>query len=94
MQTRLILSLYSVVTLNVKSRSPKPDQIFKPSQRYNIGSLARISHLVQEIRCRQSFFGQNLNEYSFYTVVTLEIRSRSPQSDETFKPFPFQRYNT
>ena len=29
-------SLYSVVTLKIRSRLPKSDQIFKLSQRYNI----------------------------------------------------------
>ena len=54
-------SLYSVVTLKIRSRSPKSDQIFKPSQRYNTWSLARIRHLVQEIGCTQAFvFGKNL----------------------------------
>ena len=43
-------SLYRV-TLKIRSRSPKSNQIFKPSQRYN-----RIRHLVQEIGCRQVFF--------------------------------------
>ena len=31
------------------SRSPKSNQIFEPSQCYNIWSLARIRHLVQEL---------------------------------------------
>ena len=53
-------SLYSVVTLEIRSRSPKSDHIFKPSQSYNIWSLARIHHLSQEIGCRQAVFGQNL----------------------------------
>ena len=66
-QTRLIFflvkiwnlySFYSVVTLKI--RSPKSNQIFKPSQCYNIWSLAKIRHLVQEIGCRQAFLGQNL----------------------------------
>ena len=54
------LSLYSVVTLKIRSMSPKSDQIFKLSQHYNIWSLARFRHLVQEIECRQAFFGQTL----------------------------------
>ena len=52
-------SLYSVVTLKIRSMSINSDQIFKLSKRYNIWSLARIRHLVQEIGCRQTFFGQN-----------------------------------
>ena len=87
-QTMLIFSLYSVVTLKIRSRSPKSDQIFKPSQHYNIWSLARMRHLVQEIWCRQAFWSKF---YSFYSVVTLKIRSRSPKSNQIFKPS--QRYN-
>ena len=34
MQTRLIFSLYSVVTLKIRSRSLKSNQIFQPSQQY------------------------------------------------------------
>ena len=30
-QTRLIFSLYSLVTLKIRSRSPKSNQTFKPS---------------------------------------------------------------
>ena len=61
------------------------------SQRYNIWSLARVRHLVQEIGCRQPFLVKIWKFYSFYSVVTLNIRSRSPKSNQTFKP-P-QRYN-
>ena len=53
-------SVYSAVTLKMRTRSPKSNRIFKSSQCYNIWSLARIRHLVQEIGCRQVFFGQNL----------------------------------
>ena len=53
-------SLYSVVTLKIRSRSQKSDQIFKPSQYYNVWSLVIIRHFVQEIGCRQYFLGQNL----------------------------------
>ena len=48
-----IYSFYSVVTLKIKSRSPKSNQIFKPSQHYNTW----ICHSVQEIvGCRQAFW--------------------------------------
>ena len=84
-------SFYSVVTLKIRARSPKSKQIFKPFQRYNLWSLARLRHLVQEIRCRQASFGQNL-KINFYSVVTLKIRSRSPSSNQIFKPS--RSYNT
>ena len=74
-------SPYSVVTLKIRSMSPKSDQIFKLSQRYKIWSVARIRHLVQEIRCRQDLFDQIWKFYSFYSVVTLKIRSRSLKSN-------------
>ena len=53
-------SLYSVVTLKIRSRSPKSKQIFKPSKPYNIWSLAGFLHLVQATVCSQAVFGQNL----------------------------------
>ena len=63
------LQFYNVVTLNIRSRSPKSNQIFKPSQRYSIWSLARIRHLVQEIGCRQAFF------FFFFLVITWKFQS-------------------
>ena len=54
------LSFYSVMTLKIKSRPPKPNQIFKLSHRYNILSLDRIRHLVQEIGGKQAVSGQHL----------------------------------
>ena len=47
-----------MLTLKIRSRSPKSNQIFKPSQCYNICSLARIRHLVHEIGSRQAFLKQ------------------------------------
>ena len=84
---------YSVMNLKIRSRSPKSNQIFKPSQRYNIWSLARIRPLVQEIGCRQVcfFFVKIWKFHSFYSVMNLKIRSRSPKSEQIFKPS--QRYN-
>ena len=79
------------MTLKIRSRSPKSEQIFKPSQHYNIWSLARIHHLVQRIGCRQAFFGSKFEIFSFYSVMTLKIRLRSANCDQIFKPS--QRYN-
>ena len=72
MQTRLIFSLYSVVTLKIMSWSSKSNQIFKPSHCY---SLARICHLVQEIGCRQAFlFGQNLKISKCWCDLENEVK--------------------
>ena len=74
-----------MVTLKIRSRFPKSNQIFKPSQHYNIWSLARICHLVQEIGCRQAFF--RLKFENFSAGVTLKMRSRSPKFNHFFPPF-------
>ena len=95
MLTRFLQSFYSVVTLKIRSRSPKSYQIFKPSQRFTIWSLARICHLVQEIGCwcSQAFLIKIWKFYSLTlnSLVTLKIRSRSPKSSQFFKPL--QCYN-
>ena len=90
-QTRLIFTIFIVWwKLKIRSRSPKSNQIFKPSQRFNIWSLAHIRHLVQEIGCRQAFFLVKIWKFqSLYSVVTLKIRSRSPKSNQIFKPSPY-----
>ena len=77
-------SLFCVVTLKIRSWSPKSNQIFKPSQRYNTWSLARICHLVQEIVCRQAFLVKIWNFQS--ASVTLKMRSMSPKSNHFFPP--------
>ena len=46
---------------------------FKPSQRYNIWSLARIRHLIEEIGCRQAF----LSKFENFTVFNPPIGSGS-----------------
>ena len=77
-QTRLIFSLYSVVTLKTRSMSPKSNRIFKLPQWYNTKRLARIHHLVQEIGWRQAFL---VKIWKFQSAcVTLKIRSGSPKS--------------
>ena len=44
-------SLYNVVSLKIRSRSPKSNQFLNYP-------MARIHHLVQEIVCKKAFFGQ------------------------------------
>ena len=82
-----------MLTLKIRSRSPKSNQIFRSSQHYNIWNLARIRHLVQQIGCRQAFLGQNLIIQS--AGVTLKIRSGSPKSNDLSEDLtiaPLQRY--
>ena len=52
-----------MVTLKIRPTSPKCNQIFNPSQRYNIWSFATIHHLVQEIGCRQAFFWSKFGNF-------------------------------
>ena len=83
-QTRLIFySLCSVLTLKIRSRSPKSDQIFKPTQRYNVLSLARICRLVQEIWCRQAFFC--LSKFEYF-IVWWPWKWGQDHQNEIFKP--------
>ena len=71
-------SLYSVVTLNIRSMSPKSNQIFKPSQRYKIWNLARIRLLVQDTGCRQAFFFyQNLKNSKCWCDLEKEVKIKN-----------------
>ena len=49
-------SLYRLATLKIKSRSPKSNQFFIVSHIYNISSLVRIHHSVQELACGNKLF--------------------------------------
>ena len=69
-------SVYSVVTLKIKSKSPKSNKSFKLSQQYNMWSL------VHERGCRQAFL---VKIWKFQSAgVTLKMRSRSPKSNHFF----------
>ena len=46
-------SLSPTVTLNIRSRSPKPNQLFIMSQCYIHANLAKIRQPVHEILCKQ-----------------------------------------
>ena len=48
------------VTLKIRSRSPKPIQLFIMSKRYIHANLVKICQLVHEILCTQAPFGSNL----------------------------------
>ena len=52
--------LYSVVTLKIWSRSPKSNQIFKPSQSYNMEFGQNPSFGSRDRVQTRFFFGQNL----------------------------------
>ena len=49
-------SIYNIVTLKIKSRSPKSDQFFPLSWWCICASLVKFQSLVKEIVCTQTFF--------------------------------------
>ena len=67
-----------VVTLKIKSRSPKSNQLFTTSQHCIFASFIKICSLVQKIKSG--------NEISHLkkVAVTLKIKSRSPKSNQLF----------
>ena len=90
--TRLaFLSIYSVVTLKIRSRSPKYIPFFPPSLWCICASSVKFQQLVKEILCTKTFYFINkapLGSFlSIYNVVTLKIRSRSPKSNHFFPPY-------
>ena len=80
--------MYNVVTLKIRSRSPKSNHFFPPSWWCICASLVKFHPLVKEIMCTQTFFSAltRLAFLSIYSVVTLKIRSRSPKSNHFFAP--------
>ena len=79
------LSISSVVTLKIRSRSPKSNQFFPPSLWCICASLVKFQPLV--IVCTQMFYCINkAHFFSIYNEVTLKIRSRSPDSNHFFPP--------
>ena len=79
------LSIYNVVTLKIRSRSPKSNQFFPPSLECICASLVKFQPLVKEIMCTQTFYCiKKAHFLSTYNVVTLKIRSRSPKSSHFF----------
>ena len=68
------------------SRSPKSDQIIKPSQ----PSYMKFGQ-NHGIECRQAFFILKVRKlFSFYCMVTLKIRSRSLKPNQIFKPSQYE----
>ena len=86
------LSIYSVVTLKIRSRSPKSNHFFAPSLSCICASSVKFQPLVKEILCTQTFYFINKDPLgsflSIYNVVTLKIRQRSPKSNHFFHPPP------
>ena len=52
--------LYLAVTLKIRSRSPKPIQLFIMSKCYIHANLVKVRQLVHETLCTQAPFGSNL----------------------------------
>ena len=69
------------VTLKIRSRSPKPIQLFIMSKCYIYANLVKIRHLVHEILCTQAPFGKF---GSLSPAVTLKNRSWSPKQNQLF----------
>ena len=65
------------VTLKIRSRSPKSNQLLILLQWYRHGNLVTFQAMIYEITCRQALFGLNLAVLSL--AVTLKIRSKSPK---------------
>ena len=70
------------VTLKIRSRSPKPIQLFIMSKCYIHANLVKIRQLVHEILCTQAPFGSKTGSLS--QPLTLKNRSRSPKSNQLF----------
>ena len=69
------------VTLKIRSRSPKPIQLFTMSKYYIHANLVKICHLLHKILSIAPF-GSNLAVLS--PAVTLKNRSRSPKPNQHF----------
>ena len=68
------------VTLKIRSRSPKPVQLFIMSKGFIHANLVEICQPVHEIWCTQALFGLNFGSLS--PALTLKIRSRSPKPNQ------------
>ena len=74
---QFLQSMYRIMTLKIRSWSPKSNHLFPLSQQLIYTNLVKIHPLVQKVMCLKTDF------YSLYRIVTLKIRSRSPK----FKPY-------
>ena len=74
-------SLIPSLTLKIRSRSEKSNQLFIMSKYYIHANLVKIHQPIQEISSTQALFGLNL---AVCPAVTLKIRSRSLKSIQLF----------
>ena len=73
-------SFYGLVTLKIRSRSPKSNQLCASSQQCSCASLVKIHSLFRRYRVGKP------NLICFHGLVTLKMRSMSPKSNQLFPP--------
>ena len=79
------MSIYNVVTLEIRSSSPKSNHFFPLYWWCICVSLVKFHPLVKEIMRTQTFTAlTRLAFLSIYSVVTFKIRSWSPKSNHFF----------
>ena len=74
------------MTLKIRSRSPKPIQLFIMSKCYIDANLVKIRQLVHAILCTQAPFCFKFGSLS--PTVTLKNRSRSPKTKSALHHVP------
>ena len=75
--------------LKMRSRSPKSNHFFPPSQLYIFASFVKIHPLVQTTECRQDAMRTRRRNLIIESAgVTLKMRSRSPKYKQFFPPIP------
>ena len=73
-------SLYRLLTLKIRPRSPKYKQLFQSYQQCICAGFIKICSLVQKIKPEMKF--DTLKK----VTVTLKIKSRSPKSNQLLTP--------
>ena len=76
---RLISTIYGLVTLKIRSRSPNSEP---PPNNALVQVWSKSIHLFRRYRVGKP------NLISFHWLVTLKMRSRSPKSNQLFPPLP------
>ena len=79
------LSIYNVVNLKIKSRSPKSKHFFALSWWCICTSLVKFQPLVKEIVCTQTFYCIKKKNYKYKRAITPRELAPSPY-------FPLCRY--
>ena len=76
----IICVLNATVTLNIRSRSPKSNQLLTLSQQYRHANLVTFQPMVYNMQTSTDWLKfSNINP-----TVTLKIRSRSPKPNQRF----------